>query len=181
MVRARNVGRKTEKVSQPDWEQEEFDSRSQIKKAAQAVTSLGEELSELTVSQINKLGLPEDFREAILMLKNMEKGPALKRQKLFVGRFLRNDEELLIEIKAKIESQRVKEKQQNAHFHRLENWRDRMLAEGDEVLNEFVMDFPLADRNQLRQWIRNAKKEAEHNKPPKSSRAMFQYLKGLEW
>ncbi len=181
MVRARNVGRKTEKVVQPDWEQEEFDSRTQIRKAAKAVTNLGEELASLTIPQIKKLALPEDFQAAILMLKGMDKGPALKRQKLFVGRILRNDELLLIEIKEKLESQQIKAKQQNAHFHRLEHWRDRMLLEGDGVLSEFLEDYPSADRNQLRQLVRNAKKEAEQNKPPKSSRAIFQYLTGLEW
>lgn len=181
MVRPRNVGRSREEIVTPDWEQEEFESRNQIKKAAKAVTNLGEELSKLTVSQIKKLGLPSDFQDAILMLKEMDKGPALKRQKLFIGRRLRQDEDLILEIKEKLHQVEVKAKQQNAHFHRLEMWRDQMVSEGDEALNAFLQDYSHADRSQLRQWIRNAQKEAEQNKPPKASRAIFQYLKSLEW
>ena len=40
MVRARNVNRSKIAMEIPDWEQEEFDSRTQIKKAAQAVVDL---------------------------------------------------------------------------------------------------------------------------------------------
>ncbi|TPC95485.1 DUF615 domain-containing protein, partial [Escherichia coli] len=36
-----------------------------------------------------------------------------------------------------------------------------------------------ADRQQLRTLIRNAKKEKEGNKPPKSARQIFQYLREL--
>jgi ribosome-associated protein len=39
--------------------------------------------------------------------------------------------------------------------------------------------WPDADRQQLRSLIRNAKKEKEGNKPPKSSRLIFQYLREL--
>lgn len=181
MVRPRNVNRVKIEKTTPDWEQEEFDSRTQIKKAAQAVTDLGERLSQMTEQEIKKLNLPSQVQDAILTLKNLDKGPALKRQKLFVGRLLRQDEPLLIEIKEKLNAIEVKAKQQNAHFHRLEKWRDRMVEEGDEALNEFLNQFPQADRTSLRQWIRNAQKEAAQNKPPKSSRAIFQYLKQLEW
>ena len=64
-----------------DWEQEEFESRTDIKKAAQAVTDLGEKLAELSESKIKSLGLTDELLNAILLLKRMDKGPALKRQK----------------------------------------------------------------------------------------------------
>ena len=38
---------------------------------------------------------------------------------------------------------------------------------------------PNADRQQLRSLVRNAKKEQEGNKPPKSARQIFQYLREL--
>jgi len=181
MVRPRNVGRVKAKGPTPDWEQEEFESRTQIKHAAQAVTDLGEKLAALTETEIKKLALPQAVQDAVLMLKKMDKGPALKRQKLFLGKVLRKDEPLLIEIKEKLEAIQVKAKQQNAHFHRLEQWRDRLLSEGDEALNAFMQEYTHADRSQLRQWIRNAQKEAQLNKPPKAARAIFKYLKALEW
>lgn len=181
MVRPRNINRKVAPKDIPDWEQEAFLSRTEVKKAAEAVTDLGEELTQMTVSQIKKLQLPIEVQDAILMLKGMDKGPAMKRQKLFLGRMLRHDEDVLIEIKTKLDEAEVKAKAQNAHFHRLEIWRERLLAGGDDALNEFMEQYTNADRSQIRTWIRNAQKEAAENKPPKSARALFQYLKGLEW
>lgn len=181
MVRPRNVNRVKMDVKVPDWEQEEFESRTLIKKAAKAVTDLGEQVASMTDTEIKKLQLPAKFTDAIFLLKSMDKGPALKRQKLFIGKMLRQDEPLIIEIKAKLAEVEAKKKQQNAHFHKLEQWRDRLIDGGDEVLNEFMALYSHADRQQLRQWIRNAQKEAATNKPAKSSRELFKYLKALEW
>lgn len=181
MVRPRNVNRVKKVKEIPDWEQEEFESRTDIKKAAQAVTDLGEKLAELSESALKAFGLPDELLKAILLLKKMDKGPALKRQKAFIGKLLRKDEPLLVEIKQKFHELEMKTQQQNAHFHRLEMWRDRMVEEGDDALNEFLQDYPHADRSFLRQSIRNAKKEVLENKPPKSARAIFKYLRGLEW
>lgn len=181
MVRPRNVNRTKTPKTVPDWEQEEFDSRTDIKKAAQAVTDLGEKLAEMTESKIRKFDLPDELLNAILLLKRLEKGTALKRQKAFVGKLLRKNEGLIVEIKEKFMEEELKAQQQNAHFHRLEKWRDRLIEEGDEALNEFIGVYPQVDRSFLRQTIRNAQKEAEQNKPPKSSRAIFKYLRGLEW
>jgi len=181
MVRPRNVGRVQAKKATPDWEQEEFESRTDIKKAAQAVTDLGEQLSQMTESEIKKLDLPTTLLDALMLLKRMDKGPALKRQKLYIGKYLRQDEPLIIEIKSKLAEIETKKKQQNAHFHKLEKWRDRLIEEGDAALHEFLENYSHADRQQLRQWIRNAKKEKAESKPPKASREIFKYLKGLEW
>jgi ribosome-associated protein len=64
-------------------------------------------------------------------------------------------------------------------FQRLEQWRDRLLTGDEEVLNELASHFPQADRQHLRQLVRNAAREREQHKPPKSARALFQYLSEL--
>jgi ribosome-associated protein len=181
MVRPRNINRVKKEIEVRDWEQEEFESRTQIKQAAKAVKDLGIQISELTDTEIKKMDLPAKFTDAIFLLKSMDKGPALKRQKLFIGKMLRQDEPLIIEIKEKLAKVETKIRQQNAHFHKLEQWRDRMIAEGDSALNAFIELYPQADRQSLRQWIRNAKKEASQEKPPKSAKEMFKYLRSLEW
>ena len=64
-------------------------------------------------------------------------------------------------------------------LHKLEDLRIRLVEGGNEVIEEVVALYPMADRQQLRTLIRNAKKEKEANKPPKSFRLLFQYLKDL--
>ena len=53
------------------------------------------------------------------------------------------------------------------------------LEQGDDAVPEVLNLWPDADRQQLRSLIRNAKKEKEGNKPPKSARLIFQYLREL--
>ena len=62
------------------------------------------------------------------------------------------------------------------------NWKtcaDRPIDQGDDAIAEVLNLWPDADRQQLRTLIRNAKKEKEGNKPPKSARQIFQYLREL--
>jgi len=60
-----------------------------------------------------------------------------------------------------------------------ERWRDKLVAGGNDALAELLNEHPHADRQQLRQLLRNAQKEAEAAKPPKSSRLLYRYLKNL--
>jgi ribosome-associated protein len=53
-----------------------------------------------------------------------------------------------------------------------------MLEEPD-ALTEFLTDHPEADVQRLRTLIRNALKEKELNKPPKSYREIFQLLREI--
>lgn len=69
--------------------------------------------------------------------------------------------------------------QQVALFHKLEQLRDRLITEGDDVIPEILTLYPHADRQQLRSLVRNAQKEKAANKPPKATRQIFQYLREL--
>ncbi|QKI89166.1 ribosome biogenesis factor YjgA [Thiomicrorhabdus xiamenensis] len=181
MVRPRNVNRSKVESKKADWEQEEFDSRTQIKEAALAVTELGEQLLQMSPATLSKLNLPGDLREALDTMSRITKGNAIKRQKSYIGKLLRQNEPLIVEIKALLDEEEIKRKQQNAHFHKLEQWRDRLVEEGDEALGELMQQYPQVDRQHLRQAIRNAQKEQEQGKPPKAAREIFKYLRSLEW
>jgi ribosome-associated protein len=53
-----------------------------------------------------------------------------------------------------------------------------MIADSN-VLSEFMALHPKIDSQQLRTLIRNAQKEQEANKPPKSSREIFKLLREI--
>ena len=65
---------------------------------------------------------------------------------------------------------------ENAYFHGLERWRDRMVADSN-ALAEFIALYPQTDIQQLRTLVRNAQKELAADKPPKSSREIFKLLR----
>lgn len=82
-------------------------------------------------------------------------------------------------IRIALDKLKNRHNQQVALFHKLEMLRDRLIDEGDEAMADVIALYPQADRQQLRSMIRNAQKEKAGNKPPKSARQIFQYLREL--
>ena len=64
-------------------------------------------------------------------------------------------------------------------MHRVEAWRERLLDEGDAALGALLDEHPTADRQHLRQLVRNALEERKRNKPPRAYRELFRELRGL--
>jgi ribosome-associated protein len=164
--------------------QDEFDpsdlppSKSQLKRDAHALQQLGVDLLDIPESEWLKLELPEELISALKETKRIHSRGARKRQLQFVGKLMRDiDPE---PIQHYFEQLRLKARQQAQMHHELENWRDRMIEEGDPAVETFVEHHPGADRQHLRQLIRQAKKEQAQNKPPKSSRALFRYIRELD-
>ncbi len=152
-------------------------SKSQVKREMTALQDMGKKLVELTPAQIGKIEMPEDLREAVLFAKTLRKGEALRRQMQFIGVLMRDvDVEPIQKALDAISRGRRSDAQR---FHDLEKWRDRLIDEDDERLNEILTLFPNADRRQMRQLVLNARKERDAGKPPRSSRALFRYLREL--
>jgi ribosome-associated protein len=152
-------------------------NKTQIKKEMATLFALGEELSALSAAQIKSLELPEIIDKAVIEVSKMPHTGARKRLlKYIAGHLHKIDVDPILEKVARI-------KNTSAHavreHHLAEHWRDKLIAEGNEALTEFLDEYPHADRQQLRQLMRNAQKEAELAKPPKSSRLLYQYLKSL--
>ena len=64
-------------------------------------------------------------------------------------------------------------------FHAVEQQRDLLLSGDEEALTDFFNRYPNADIQRIRQWLRQAKKQAEENKPPTAARQLFVYLREL--
>ena len=152
-------------------------NKTRIKKDIAALFELGEEISELSLANIVSFDLPENIHKAVIEVGSMPHKGARKRQlKYIAGQLHKIDVEPILEQLARL-------KNQSAHavreHHQLERWRDRLIAEGDDALADLLDEQPLADRQQLRQLVRNAQKELQAAKPPKSSRLLYRYLKTL--
>ena len=154
-------------------------NKTQIKKDIAEIARIAEELTQLTTIQLQEMQLPEKIEQEIGAAKKMPATKsARKRQLKFITAQLRN-----IELDAVMDNlDRLKSK--SAHgireHHQAETWRDRLIADGgNDVLTELVKQFPDVDRQYLRQLQRNAEKESKAEKPPKSARMLYQYLKGL--
>ena len=70
-------------------------------------------------------------------------------------------------------------RRETAALHRVEAWRERLIADGDAALAELLAEYPHADRQHLRQLVRNASEERNRNKPPHAFRELFRELREL--
>ena len=68
----------------------------------------------------------------------------------------------------------------NQAFHHLERWRDRLIEEGDAALGDALAEWPGLDRQQLRQLVREARRERDQSKPRGAGRKLFRYLRSLD-
>jgi len=166
----------------PDDQNEDDDdeiiwvSKSEIKRDAEELKRLGLEMVELGKNALDKIPLDEELRAAIELAQKIKK-EGRRRQLQLIGKMLRNRD--VEPIRQALDKLKNRHNQQVALFHKLEALRDRLIEEGDDAVPEVLKLWPQADRQQLRSLIRNAKKEKEGNKAPKSARLIFQYLREL--
>ena len=162
----------------PEESSDEIVSKSQLKREMSALQKIGTELVAMNPDQLKKLPLPDLLRRAVSEAQRIHSHGGLRRQMQYIGRLMRElDTEPLQEALAE---RKLQQQCQNARFHDLERWRDRLIDEGDELLGELIAEFAHADRQHLRQLIRAARKEQAQSKPPKSSRVLFRYLRELD-
>jgi len=152
-------------------------SKSQRKREMHALQELGEELVKLPKDQFEKIDLPDDLHDAVLEARSIKQHGAHKRQLQYIGKLMRSiDAEPIQEQLDTLKSQSTHSAQA---LHKIENWRDQLLAEGDQALEKLVEQHPQTDRQYIRQLLRNAHKEIKANKPPKSTRMLFRYLREI--
>ena len=153
-------------------------SRSEKKRRSTAIQKIGEELASFPLTAIRSFNLPDDLLQEYEELHSITKHEAKRRKMQYIGKMLR---EVDIEpIRARIEEVREGKAAQSADFHHLERLRDRLL-ENDSTAMDYVLDtYSNVDIQRFRQLVRNARKEREKGKPPKSARALFRYLRELE-
>jgi len=162
---------------------EEFDpetappSKSRLKRDAHALQQLGTQLIDLQESVWQMLKLPDSLIAALREARHLHARGGRKRQLQFIGKLMRDiDPE---PIQNYFEQERLKARKLAQAHHELEAWRDRMIEEGDPAVETFLEQHAQADRQHLRQLVRQAKKELVNNTPPKSSRALFRYIRDL--
>lgn len=151
-------------------------SKSEIKRDAEELKRLGAELVDLGKNALDKIPLDADLRAAIELAQRI-KMEGRRRQLQLIGKMLRQRD--VDPIRQALDKLKNRHNQQVVVFHKLEQLRDRMVDGSDEAIEEVMNLWPDADRQQLRSLVRNARKEKASNKPPKSSRQIFQYLREL--
>ncbi len=153
-------------------------SKSQIKRDCHHLLDLGEEILKLKAEEIRSLELPDELENAVKTALKISSRSGLKRQRQYIGKLLRSLDNEVIE--QKIRKIQHRHDTNTAQFKRLEKWRDRLIDNDKDVLNEIISRFPDIDRQHINQLIRAAHQEKTREKAPAAARKLFKYLRDLE-
>jgi ribosome-associated protein len=151
-------------------------SKTRRKQAMQELQELGEALVELNNEKLARLNLPETLLDAVVAARKITAHGGRRRQMQYIGKLMRGVDEA--PIRTQLEIWNGDQRQETAELHRLENWRKR-LVEDDTALPDFLDAHPDADVQRLRTLIRNARKEATGNSPPRNNRELFRVLREI--
>lgn len=157
-------------------DEQEPASKTQLKQASERLKKLGLELVDLTPGERSKIPLDDELLTAIeLCTRINRKKDGFRRQIQLIGKRLRAREVDNIEIA--LANLKSSHSVANRHFHMLERLRDEIIADGNDGINTVITKYPQLERQKLRQMLRNAQKQTEHDKPPAAAREIFQYLR----
>lgn len=156
-------------------DQDGWQSKTQRKQEMHALQALGEKIIALSDAQRAKLPLSDDMLAAVEETGRIRAREARRRHMQYVGKLMRKED--IEAIQAAFDEFEQEKLRRDHAFHRLERWRDRLIDEGDEAVAAFLADYPDADRQALRQLIRNAQRERDADKPPASSRKLFKLIR----
>jgi len=152
-------------------------NKSQIKRDMDVLRTLGKRMRVLSIAQLETMPIGDQLRQELIKGKNFKK-EALRRQLIFIEKLMRTeDAEAVAEALDILDKPHLIEVD---NFHEIEQWRDRLIAGDNVLLEELLIRFEGMNRQHIRQLLRNAAKEKCQNKPPKSFRLLFQYLKDYQ-
>lgn len=124
-----------------------------------------------------KLDLPDLLREALGACRTITAHGGRRRQLQYIGKLMRNID--VTPIEQALIALEGKDHASIAAQHRLQRWRERLLAEDDTALTDLLDEHPGADRQALRQLIAKARKERDAGKAPAAARALYRALRNL--
>lgn len=160
----------------PIEQDEDFVSKSQIKKEMHELQALGRKIVAMSKAQRAKLPLDEDMRDALVLADKIKnKHEAAKRHMQYIGKVLREAD--LEAIHLAMEALANKHQQETIKFQQLEQLRDQLIAGNNDDAEALLAESPRMERQKLKQLIRQAAKEVKAEKPSKNYRDLFQYIK----
>jgi ribosome-associated protein len=151
-------------------------NKSQIKREMAELAEFVKELVALPIPQLEQLELDENLYKAVITGMHTDRGAHKRQLKYIVGLLRKID---IAPIQEKLARLQSKSAHAVREHHMTERWRDRLISGSETELTQLLDEFPDADRQQLRQLVRNAKKEHLENATPKYTRALYQFIKKM--
>ena len=130
-------------------------SRTQKKKAAQALQKMGEQLVHLSDAQFDALSLPQELLEAVAMARKITSHEARRRQLQYIGRLMREMDP--DEVEQALDKMTSGEEEKKRQFKLVERWRDELVAGDEDRMAWLMKQYPEIDRMELNRLVVNAR------------------------
>lgn len=155
---------------------DERPSKSARKRHSDELQALGEELIGLSQAELDAIELPETLRDAVLLARRITKHGGLYRQKQYIGKLMRKiDAE---PIRAALEARRQRARLEARRFHRIEQWRDQLLRDGQPAIDSFLAESGAAlEPAALLKLVQQANEEQRAGAAPRAARELFRVLR----
>jgi len=161
--------------NEAEFDENEYVSKSQLKRDSHAIQDLGKKLAALPAEHLARIPLDEPVLEAIALAHRIHnKRSALKRHYQYLGKLLRaRDTDAIAAALAEIDN----ESRQAIHrHHRAEQWRDRIIEQGADAIEALLGECAAADRQKLRQLWRNYRHAGSDARRSQHSRLLYREI-----
>lgn len=152
-------------------------NKSQIKREIAELNAFIEQLIALSPAQLALFELEDIVFKAIVTASGLPPTGARKRQIKYINGLLRK-----LDI-SELQEQLARLQSKSAHavreHHVAERWREQLLLGDENAVSDFLAEYPAAQRQELRNLVRSAKKEQSLNAPPKHARLLYRYIKDI--
>ncbi len=150
-------------------------SKSAVKRQLAELTELARVLVELPQKRLEQIPIEDEvLQEGIELARRITANSGRKRQIQFIGKRLRNVDTSA--IVAALNREHETDKEATQKHHTAERWRDRIMADGIEGINELIGEYPQAERTQLRALWQQAQNERSKNAPPAAYRKLYKAI-----
>lgn len=156
--------------------EEELKSKSEIKREMHQLQDFAQNIVNMSKHQRSKLPLTDDLKYAMEVAdKIANKHEALRRHIRHIAKILLETD--LDPINQALDVMANKHQQESSKHTKLEELRENLMTQGNELIEKLLSDNAGMERQKLRQLVRQASKEHKAEKPAKYSAELFQYLK----
>lgn len=124
-------------------DRDEGPSKTRLKREAESLQALGEELAGLPGEVLDGLDLPDRLRVALEDLRRITSHEAQRRQRQFIGKLMRDVDPA--PLRALLEARKRPSREAAKLFRLAEDWRDRLVQHGAAAIEAFVAAYPGVD------------------------------------
>lgn len=152
-------------------------SKSARKREHEALQDLARRAIEAPPGRLDRLVLEGGLAQAIRDGRRLPASSARARHIRYLAKLFAADPAGAAALATALSEDRAAHAQEVARLHRVEQWRDRLLAEGDAALAELLARHPSVDAGAVRDLLRQARRDEGSARHAATARRLFRLLR----